>query len=107
MTAPTQGLMPPHPWREWTAESFTVQADERVASGIDGEAVGLEAPLSFRIRPQALRVRIARSHPGGAKMCSLVDCPGPGALADCCKDPEFAAVAGNWKKPDATWRSRC
>ena len=59
-----RGLMPPRPWSEWTAATFKVQADERVALGIDGEAAWLKAPLSFHARPQALKIRIARSHPG-------------------------------------------
>ena len=54
------------PWREWTARSFTVQAPERVAAGIDGEAAQLQAPLRFRIRARALKVRIARAHPGAS-----------------------------------------
>ena len=54
------------PWREWTARSFTVQASERVAAGIDGEAAQLQAPLRFRIRARVLKVRIARAHPGAS-----------------------------------------
>jgi len=54
------------PWQEWTARSFTVQAPERVAAGIDGEAAQLQAPLRFRIRARALKVRIARAHPGAS-----------------------------------------
>jgi len=37
-----------------------------VAAGIDGEAARLEPPLRFRTRPRALRVRIARGHPGAS-----------------------------------------
>jgi diacylglycerol kinase family enzyme len=54
------------PWREWTARTFTVEADARVPAGIDGEAAQLEPPLLFRIHPSALRVRIARAHPGAS-----------------------------------------
>jgi len=54
------------PLQEWTAQSFTVQANEPVAAGIDGEAVGLQPPLRFRTRPSALRVRIASAHPGAS-----------------------------------------
>ena len=36
------------------------------AAGIDGEATRLEPPLRFRIHPAALRVRIARAHPGAS-----------------------------------------
>ena len=39
--------------------------------GIDGEAVILEPPLRFRIRPAALRVRIARSHPGASPSADI------------------------------------
>ena len=35
-------------------------------AGIDGEAVKLEPPLRFRIRPGVLRVRIAPQHPGAS-----------------------------------------
>ncbi len=54
------------PWREWTARSFTVEAGDPVPAGIDGEAARLEAPLRFRARPGALKVRIARAHPGAS-----------------------------------------
>ena len=53
-------------WRQWTARSFTVQGPERVAAGIDGEATQLQAPLRFHIRARALKVRIARAHPGAS-----------------------------------------
>ena len=54
------------PWREWSAPTFEVDADRPVAAGIDGEALVLDAPLEFRIRPGVLRVRIARKHPGAS-----------------------------------------
>jgi diacylglycerol kinase family enzyme len=54
------------PWREWTTPTFTVEADARVPAGIDGEAAQLEPPLLFRIHPSALKVRIARAHPGAS-----------------------------------------
>ena len=57
---------PPRPFREWTAASFSVDADSAVHAGIDGEAAMLEAPLQFQTRPGALKVRIARSHPGSS-----------------------------------------
>ena len=37
-----------------------------VRAGVDGEAVKLRAPLEFRSRPAALRVRIAPHHPGAS-----------------------------------------
>ena len=45
---------------------FDVDADRPVPAGIDGEALVLEPPLRFRIRPGVLRVRIARQHPGAS-----------------------------------------
>ncbi len=54
------------PMREWSAPGFEVDADRRVPAGIDGEALVLDPPLRFRIRPAVLRVRIARKHPGAS-----------------------------------------
>ena len=54
------------PWREWSAPDFEVDADRPVPAGIDGEALVLDPPLQFRIRPGVLRVRIARQHPGAS-----------------------------------------
>ena len=59
-------------FREWTATSFRVDADEGVAAGVDGEAVLLQPPLLFETRPAALRVRIPLHAPGRS----------PGALAE-------------------------
>jgi diacylglycerol kinase family enzyme len=58
-------------FREWTATSFRVDADEPVAAGVDGEAATLQPPLLFETHPAALRVRIPR-HAHGLS---------PGALA--------------------------
>lgn len=52
--------------RQWTTPEFEVRADGPVAAGIDGEAVILEPPLRFRIRPAALTVRISPRHPGAS-----------------------------------------
>jgi diacylglycerol kinase family enzyme len=52
--------------QQWTTDTFEVHSDGPVAAGIDGEAVLLEPPLRFRIRPGALRVRIAPQHPGAS-----------------------------------------
>jgi diacylglycerol kinase family enzyme len=52
------------PGRAWSARELTVNSDERVHAGVDGEAVDLSPPLHFVTRPAALRVRIARRHPG-------------------------------------------
>jgi len=61
------------PWREWTAPRFEVDADHALPAGIDGEATTLAPPLRFRIRPGALRVRIARGHPGASPSAALPD----------------------------------
>jgi diacylglycerol kinase family enzyme len=62
---------PQRPWREWTAPAFEVDAGHPVSAGIDGETVELRPPLRFRIRPGALRVRIARRHPGASPSASM------------------------------------
>ena len=54
------------PLREWSAPTFEVEADQPIAAGIDGEALRLDPPLIFQIRPGVLRVRIARQHPGAS-----------------------------------------
>jgi diacylglycerol kinase family enzyme len=53
-------------WRELTTPELEIQSDAPVPLGVDGEAMVLEPPLRFRIRPKALQVRIARSHPGAS-----------------------------------------
>jgi diacylglycerol kinase family enzyme len=50
--------------QQWTTREFEVDSEEPVPAGIDGEAVVLQPPLRFGIRPAALRVRIAPQHPG-------------------------------------------
>jgi diacylglycerol kinase family enzyme len=52
------------PARVWSATHLAVDATAPVHAGVDGEAVELDAPLSFVIRPGALRVRISSRHPG-------------------------------------------
>ncbi len=54
------------PLRTWAAPTFEVDADQPIAAGIDGEALRLDPPLKFEIRPGVLRVRIARQHPGAS-----------------------------------------
>ena len=68
------------PWREWSAPAFRVDSDRTVAAGIDGEALVLEAPLAFRIRPGVLRVRVARKHPGASPSASLPEGMRAGAV---------------------------
>jgi diacylglycerol kinase family enzyme len=52
------------PARVWSATRLAVDATGSVHVGVDGEAVELDAPLAFVIRPGALRVRISSRHPG-------------------------------------------
>ena len=54
------------PARAWTTSSFEVDARAPVPAGVDGEALVLEPPLRFRVRPAALRCRIARHHRGAS-----------------------------------------
>ena len=62
--------LPRRLWRQWSAQEFEVGSAEQVPAGIDGEATVLTAPLRFRIRPAALRVRIAPEHPGASPSAS-------------------------------------
>jgi hypothetical protein len=50
--------------QEWTAVDFEVESSAPVPAGVDGEALTFEPPLRFTCRPGALRVRVARRHPG-------------------------------------------
>jgi diacylglycerol kinase family enzyme len=50
-------------WNEWTASEFVVRSGGPVEIGIDGEAVILDPPLRFVIRPRALTVRLPRTAP--------------------------------------------
>ncbi len=59
--------------REWSAATFEVDSGAPVPAGIDGEAVVLSSPLRFIARPGALRVRIARAHPGASPSAAIPD----------------------------------
>jgi Diacylglycerol kinase catalytic domain len=63
-----RGLM-----RSWSLPSLEVDGGDKIAVGIDGEAAELDAPLQFRSRPGALRVRIARQHPGCSPSAGMPD----------------------------------
>jgi diacylglycerol kinase family enzyme len=54
------------PLLEWTTAEFEVASGAPIAAGIDGEAVKLDPPVRFGMRPDALRVRIAPTHPGAS-----------------------------------------
>jgi diacylglycerol kinase family enzyme len=51
-------------WSEWTDTGFEVRSGQPVEIGIDGEAMLLEPPIRFQVRPGALRVRIPPHAPG-------------------------------------------
>ncbi|MGZ8752162.1 MAG: diacylglycerol/lipid kinase family protein, partial [Acidimicrobiia bacterium] len=51
-------------WHEWSDPSLVIRSSKPVDAGIDGEAVTLDPPVRFEVRPGALRVRIAPHHPG-------------------------------------------
>jgi diacylglycerol kinase family enzyme len=61
-------------YREWTATSFRVDADEPVAAGVDGEAMSLSPPLLFEALPGAVRVRVPR-HASGLSPGALAEMP--------------------------------
>ncbi len=58
-------------WRELALPTLEIEADDPVPVGIDGESLTLEPPLRFRIRPRALKVRIAHNHPGASPSADL------------------------------------
>ncbi len=55
---------PHRPGRAWRTPSLEVIAPAPIHAGVDGEAVELEPPLRFAIRPKALRIRIPSHHRG-------------------------------------------
>jgi diacylglycerol kinase family enzyme len=50
-------------WNDWTASEFEVRSAGPVDIGVDGEALTLQPPLHFVIRPGALTVRLPRTAP--------------------------------------------
>jgi len=65
------GDSPHSPGQAWTAPRLEVSAPAPVHAGVDGEAVDLDPPLRFAIRPTALRVRICSRHPGASPSARL------------------------------------
>ena len=61
--------------QNWSAPAFEIEAGGPVPAGIDGESVHLDPPLRFRTRAGALRVRIARHHPGASPSALEPDAP--------------------------------
>ncbi|HEY8533763.1 MAG TPA: diacylglycerol kinase family protein [Micromonospora sp.] len=62
----TAGHGPSSLLRQWSTRAFRIDSAQPVPLGIDGEAVVLDPPIRFRIRPGALHVRIAPQHPGAS-----------------------------------------
>lgn len=48
-------------WNEWTASQFEVDSSGPVEVGVDGEALVLDPPLRFVIRPGAVTIRLPRA----------------------------------------------
>jgi diacylglycerol kinase family enzyme len=66
------------PMREWSAPTFEVDSDRPVPAGIDGEALVLDPPLTFSVRPGVLHVRVARRHPGASPSAAVPEGPWAG-----------------------------
>jgi diacylglycerol kinase family enzyme len=86
---------PQRPWREWSAAAFEVEADGPVPAGIDGEALKLDPPLRFAIRPGVLRARIARKHRGASPSAILPEGLWDGVLV-------LARIAAGRERTDNT-----
>ncbi len=67
-------------WTAWQQPTFTVESDRPIPVGVDGEALIMEPPLEFRVRPRALRVRIAPQHPGASPSSGAPTGPLDGAV---------------------------
>jgi hypothetical protein len=80
--------------RSWATPSYEVDARAPVSAGVDGEAVVLTPPLRFRIRPAALRCRVARHHPGASPSVFL-----PAGVRDALR--RLAAIAAG-REPQPT-----
>jgi diacylglycerol kinase family enzyme len=59
-------------WLGWSAPRFRVDSGAPVEIGLDGEAVKLDPPLVFEIRPASLRVRIPRHAIGRSPAATAV-----------------------------------
>jgi diacylglycerol kinase family enzyme len=77
----TAGHGPSSLLRQWSTQAFQIDSAQPVPLGIDGEAVVLDPPVRFRIRPRALRVRIAPQHPGASPSAMQPDRVGDGFRA--------------------------
>ena len=50
----------------WSGGEFVIESGAAIAVGLDGEAMQMEPPLRFSIRPHALRVRLAHNAIGSS-----------------------------------------
>jgi diacylglycerol kinase family enzyme len=55
-------------WNQWSTTEFVVDSGDVVHAGIDGEAIELDPPLRFEIRPGALVVGVPEGTPGGPEI---------------------------------------
>jgi len=62
-------------WQTWASSEFRVDADGPVPVGVDGEAMHIEPPLCFTVRPRVLRVRVAPQHPGASPAARMPSGP--------------------------------
>ncbi len=85
--------------RQWDQPSFSVDADDPVPLGIDGEAVTLAPPLEFASKPGALAVRIAPGHPGASPSTEVPQglAPAIAKLVRIAIEGDRAAVDGKQK----------
>jgi diacylglycerol kinase family enzyme len=67
-------------WNDWTASEFEVRSAGPVEIGIDGEALTLQPPLHFEIRPGALTVRLPRIAAQRSRALRLIARPTLAAL---------------------------
>ncbi len=80
---------------EWSSPEFTIDSHGPIAAGVDGEALQLAPPVRFTTRPAALRVRIARSHPGASPSAAE-----PGSLLAGIARLASVALHGPSSEPD-------
>ena len=76
-------------WLQWSEPTTEITSSRPVPVGVDGEALILDPPLTFVIRPGALRVRIAPQHPGASPTAAL-----PGSFTDFLRQL-FAVTVGH------------
>ena len=58
-------------WSQWTADGFTVESDEPVPLGVDGETISMEPPLRFEIHPAGFTIAVPKGTPYGPGVSAL------------------------------------